>query len=49
MSKFILESENDLGDNPSLRPLLLLSKLLLDIEGLNEYYINKRIFKNFGI
>ncbi len=43
--EFILESENDLGDNPSLRPLLLLSKLLLDIEGLNEYYINKRFLK----
>lgn len=33
--EFTLESENDLGDNPSLLPLWLFSKLLLDVNGLN--------------
>lgn len=43
--EFTLESENDLGDYPSLRPLWLFSKLLLEIEGLNNYCVNKRFLK----
>lgn len=43
--EFTLESENDLGDNSSLLPLWLFSKLLLDVDGLNEYCINKRFLK----
>lgn len=43
--EFVLESENDLGDVPSLRPLWLFSKLLLDVDGFNTYCVNKRFLK----
>ena len=43
--EFTLESENDLGDYPSLRPLWLFSKLLLETDGLSNYCVNKRFLK----
>ena len=43
--EFTFESENDLGDYPSLRPLWLFSKLLLEVDGLNGYCVNKRFLK----
>lgn len=43
--QFILESDIDLGDYPSLRPLWLLSKFLLEVNGLNKYCVNKRFLK----
>lgn len=43
--EFTFESENDLGDYPSLRPLWLFSKLLLEVDGLNNYCVNKRFLK----
>lgn len=43
--EFTFESESDLGDYPSLRPLWLFSKLLLEVDGLNSHCVNKRFLK----
>lgn len=43
--EFEMETKDNLGSNLSLRPLHLLSQLLLEISGLNEKCINKRFLK----
>ena len=43
--EFTFESKHDLGDSPSLKPLWLFSKLLLEVDGLKNYCVNKRFLK----
>lgn len=47
--EFILETKDSIDDNLSLRHLHLLSRALLEVEGLNNYVSNKRFLKPLEI